>query len=1088
MLRVSKLRDADYVLRDIAGGIEDYYLGRGEAPGVWAGRLAEEFGLSGVVEAEALRALIDGRDPTLGTPLVRVDRKRKVRAFDVTLSPPKSASLLWAFGTPEVSSVVSIAHVEAAAAALAVLDERAGVTRQQQGGVRRRVDTSGLAMATFVHRTSREGDPQLHSHCVIPNVVQRRDGAWVAIDATPLYEWAKAAGSIYQEELRRRLSEQLGVGWGPDRHGCREMLGFTEQQLERFSKRTGQIDHHLAAEGIEPAGAKVRMMADERAAVATRRPKDRSLTPQRLQQRWQREAKQVGLATGRRLERHLRDAGRQQHWEITAEDVGRLFELLIDPEVGLCAHDSRFGEPQLIARVAAFGGGRLTPEQIQRIAELFLQSDRVVRLIDRDPTGRTPPRWSTVAHRRLEDRVLANLSRLRHRRASPLDRALVGQVLAEHPHLGDDQRQAVRVLSGSGPAVRAVIAPPGYGKTTMLHAGAEAARRSGRPVVALATTNQAVAELQEAGLDAQTVARFALDGCLLPEDSVVVVDELSQLPTTEADLVLSAVAGCQRGQLWLIGDPLQAQPVRAAGLAPLIASLAERGRIPSATLTTNRRQADEIERRALVAYRDGDIAASQQLRQAGGLEHHAASPERARHEMADAVVEAIGRHRPEEVAALAVTHADCEDLADRIRVGLTEQGAITGGGIDGPGWTRRRRYQAGDRILLQAHLDLEHDHRLTNGTAATVVSVDRAGLTVWPDGHGEPALIPREFVESRGRDGRPQLSHAWCRTIDGVQGGTWAEVHLLGTAALDRYRGYVGQSRAVVGTHTWNTRALDPGDHGGRLVHAGDSPTAEVEAALERKPAKTFAALDDPYRLAGRLERERDAHRSVLARRPPDVTGQLNKARDALAGAQAELARAEPQLAECQQQAEAGSRFGQLRPSGRQQRSEAERTLRSMDRDVVDCRDRVERCGHALTSLEAKHGEVRGFGHLHDWRHQRVGELDEQLDRHWADVVLAAARAGDPFAYGRNRLEGAYRTIAARNRSNVGDHTAERDLTDLERAVLTTRQAITNRSVPVHEKVLAVRTPGDWPDLGRDQARERERGRDLGIGPSPSPG
>jgi conjugative relaxase-like TrwC/TraI family protein len=139
---------------------------------------------------------------------------------------------------------VSIAHVEAVAAALAFLDERAGMTRQQRGGVRRRVRTSGLAVATFVHRTSREADPQLHTHCVIPNLVQRPDGSWVAIDGTPLYVWAKAAGSIYQEELRRRLSERLGVAWGPDRNGCREMLGFSEEQLERFSKRTTQIEKY----------------------------------------------------------------------------------------------------------------------------------------------------------------------------------------------------------------------------------------------------------------------------------------------------------------------------------------------------------------------------------------------------------------------------------------------------------------------------------------------------------------------------------------------------------------------------------------------------------------------------------------------------------------------------------------------------------------------------------------------------------------------------------------------------------------------------------------------------------------------------
>src|SRR5207244_6330791 len=138
---------------------------------------------------------------------------------------PKSVSLVWAFAGPEVSVVASIAHVEAVAVALDFMERRAGATRLQVDGGRRRVPT-GVAVATFVHRTSREGDPQLHTHSVVANLGCRPDGTYAALDATPLYEWGKAAGSVYQEELRRRLTEQLGVEWGPNRNGCQEMAGF----------------------------------------------------------------------------------------------------------------------------------------------------------------------------------------------------------------------------------------------------------------------------------------------------------------------------------------------------------------------------------------------------------------------------------------------------------------------------------------------------------------------------------------------------------------------------------------------------------------------------------------------------------------------------------------------------------------------------------------------------------------------------------------------------------------------------------------------------------------------------------------------
>jgi conjugative relaxase-like TrwC/TraI family protein len=196
---------------------------------------------------------------------------------------------------------MSIAHVEAVATALDFVESRAAVTRRQHAGQRKRASTSGWAAATFVHRTSRDGDPQLHTHCIIPNLVQRDDGSWVALDATELYRWAKAAGSVYQEELRRRLTESLGVAWGPDRNGCREMTGISETQLRTFSKRTLQIEAHLAANGDIPADRKARMHADEAASVATRARKDRTLTPARLRHGWDTEAAMAGLPTGQAL-------------------------------------------------------------------------------------------------------------------------------------------------------------------------------------------------------------------------------------------------------------------------------------------------------------------------------------------------------------------------------------------------------------------------------------------------------------------------------------------------------------------------------------------------------------------------------------------------------------------------------------------------------------------------------------------------------------------------------------------------------------------------------------------------------------------
>jgi len=297
------------------------------------------------------------------------------------------------------------------------LEERVAVARQQQGGVRRRVPTSGFAIATFAHRTSRAGDPQLHTHCLIPNVVRRADGKHVAFDANPLHVWGKAAGTVFLNELERTITSRLGVAGGPERNGCREIVGFSRDQLRGFSKRTVAIETHLEAAGELAFDSKTdRMRADDRAARATRDRKDKTLTPERLRDRWRGEAEAVGLRPGVAVDNLV--IGRQLEPARTLGEA-EICSALVDPATGLCAMQSRFGEAQVVERVAAISGGRLTLEQILDVTEKFLGSEHVVRLTP-DVAQRRPPEWSTVELRAVEDGLLAQLGALTARSCDPI--------------------------------------------------------------------------------------------------------------------------------------------------------------------------------------------------------------------------------------------------------------------------------------------------------------------------------------------------------------------------------------------------------------------------------------------------------------------------------------------------------------------------------------------------------------------------------------------------------------------------------------------------------------------------------------------
>jgi conjugative relaxase-like TrwC/TraI family protein len=128
---------------------------------------------------------------------------------------------------------------------------------------REHVPGQGVLSVGFDHRTSREGDPLLHTHLVVANRTQGPDGRWTALDGRDVYRHRLAADAIYRASYQRELSRSLGVEWTPgDTHGNRELQGIPGDLVRLFSKRSEQIDRavgQLEADGhtetrARPAG------------------------------------------------------------------------------------------------------------------------------------------------------------------------------------------------------------------------------------------------------------------------------------------------------------------------------------------------------------------------------------------------------------------------------------------------------------------------------------------------------------------------------------------------------------------------------------------------------------------------------------------------------------------------------------------------------------------------------------------------------------------------------------------------------------------------------------------------------------------
>ncbi len=296
--------------------------------------------------------------------------------------------------------------------------------------------------------------------------------------------------------------------------------------------------------------------------------------------------------------------------------------------------------------------------------------------------------------------------------------------------------------------------------------------------------------------------------------------------------------------------------------------------------------------------------------------------------------------------------------------------------LAGPAWGHgQRSYAAGDRVLVHGPLRTG-GQRLHNGSVVTVTAVNDSGLQA-ADDRGRDVVLPRAFVEGHRSDGSPNLSHAWARTVDGIQGGTWAQVHLLGTAALERFTGYVGQSRSQHATHTWNVTRVPEIDHGGVLADQRP-PDREVLDALLRVPDTGFAAHDNPERIRRLLE-ERDEHRAVLAGSPPDRRRELQRAEGALHSAEKERYWAQYRLDTAHERLAGIGPLSLVRRHGRHERNSTLQDIERFQGDVARAAGKVQGCEQHLDRLLDAVAQGDAWHAEHDWRHRRLSGVEAEL-------------------------------------------------------------------------------------------------------------
>ncbi|MFT7600435.1 MAG: conjugative relaxase-like TrwC/TraI family protein [Acidimicrobiales bacterium] len=317
--------------------LPNYYLDADEPRGIWYGKAAAVLGLAGVVGDDEFLNLMAGACPhDASLRLGRAYGENSVRGFDITASVPKSMSVLFVVGSPQVRADVLASHDTGVQAIIEWVQNTAH-TRFRIAGEVATVDVEGIVAATFRQHTSRALDPQLHTHIVVPNRVLSPDGRWLALDARTLKLDQRTASAIYHATMRTELTARLGVEFEPVVNGIADIARFPAGVLAEFSTRTAAIDKRLDAKidrfvdtfDRDPT-PRERWQLEREAVTDSRPAKAKDVNAAKLHTHWTQQLQELGIEPGA-LERFTigRIAGRSltdRDWEIASNSAMKELE------------------------------------------------------------------------------------------------------------------------------------------------------------------------------------------------------------------------------------------------------------------------------------------------------------------------------------------------------------------------------------------------------------------------------------------------------------------------------------------------------------------------------------------------------------------------------------------------------------------------------------------------------------------------------------------------------------------------------------------------------------------------------------------
>ena len=803
-------------------------------------------------------------------------RTQTVAGYDLTFSPVKSVSTLWAVADQAVAAGIERAHQAAVQDALAFIETHALFTRTGPQGIRQ-VNVRGLVAAAFTHRDSRAGDPDLHTHVAVANKVQTLDGRWLSIDGRVLFKANVAASETYNTALEQHLRDTLGVrfaerpGTDPTKRPIREIVGVDPQLNQRWSTRRIRINtrrselaiHFQNDHGRPPTPVEALHLAQQ-ATLETRDAKHepRSLTEQRAT--WLNEAAAVmggrgavaamvqtaltpTAATARIVDArwvaqtadhvltvmeesrstwqmwHVRaEAQRQVRTsDVLAEHAPALVELLVAEVLGrrsvaLVAPADNIEEPAPLRRVDG--------SSVYTVAGADLYTSQ--RILDAEA------RLVAAAGRRGGASV----------EQAAVDLALM-EMAANGAALDAGQGFLVRRMCTSGARLQLAIAAAGAGKTTAMRALTMAWTQDGGQVIGLAPSAAAAAVLAEqTGIRTDTVAKltWSLDHGELPDgaatvgpSTLVIIDEAGMADTLSLDTTVQFAIG-RGANVRLVGDDQQLAAIGAGGVLRDIQHIHGALR-----LTELHRFTDPAEAAASLAIREGDPS---------GLEFYLDQGRVHVGDVATTTQDAFSAWVSDRAAGLdAIMLAPTRNLVAQLNARARAHRLDHPPAVSEVSLADGNRASVGDVIITRANdrrLRLTATDWVKNGDRWTITAVSNSGgLTVRHNRSHLIVRLPADYV-------RESAGLGYASTIHTAQGVSADTMHGLATGQESRQQLYTMLTRGRRANHVYL-----------QVVGDGDPHTViRPDTVAPRTPTETLQqilARDDTPASATTLLRER---------------------------------------------------------------------------------------------------------------------------------------------------------------------------------------------------------------------------------------